>query len=156
MYINGFSKRADKTELADIMATPVEYNQHYAWQPITFSLEEIKDLIELAYANGGKIPVLAPDLFTQTEFDEYVKAESIRQWAECQQEKYGPWNEQSEEEKQDYINDMASHLADTLGKACCDCCYLAEQNGKFICNFRDSEFYCMKVKTRNYCSCFKN
>ena len=25
-----------------------------------------------------------------------------------------------------FINDMYVHLADNLGKACCDCCYLAE------------------------------
>lgn len=99
--------------------------------------------------------ILNEELMTAREYHKYVTEECERQWNECQAEEYGEWHLQSDDIKADYYNDMYSHLADNLGKACCDCCYLAEENGKFYCNFGDSENYGKEVQARNYCDDFE-
>jgi hypothetical protein len=43
-------------------------------------------------------------------FEMYVLDECRRQWAECQEELYGAWDEQSTEEQRDYFDSMYRHL----------------------------------------------
>lgn len=98
--------------------------------------------------------ILEEELMTEREYHQYVSEECARQWNECQAKEHGEWENQTEEIKKDYYTEMYSHLADHLGKACCDCCYLSERNGKFYCNFGDSENYGKAVQARNYCEEF--
>ena len=44
------------------------------------------------------------------EFHQYVLSECKRQWRECQEETYGSWDEQSDDTKAEYYNDMYKHL----------------------------------------------
>ena len=74
---------------------------------------------------------------------------------ECQEEKYGPWDSQSDDEKADYYNSLYSEYENFLGKACCDCCYASEKDGKFYCNFGDGENYGKEIHGRNYCDDFE-
>ena len=99
--------------------------------------------------------ILPDEMMTNKEYHEYVLEECKRQWNDCQAEEYGEWDLQSEEVKKDYYDDMYSYFSDLLGKACCDCCYLAECNGKFTCNCGDSPHYGKEVQARNYCGCFE-
>lgn len=98
--------------------------------------------------------VLSEEMMTEREYHQYVIEECERQWNECQKEEYGEWYLQSDDTQADYYNDMYSHLIDGLGKACCDCCYLGEDKGRFYCNFGDSENYGKEVQARNYCDEF--
>ena len=59
----------------------------------------------------------------EKQYHEYVLAECERQWHENQEEFYGPWEEQSDDTKADYYNQMYSDLADNLTKHCEDCRY---------------------------------
>lgn len=52
----------------------------------------------------------------ENKFHEYVLEECKRQWHENQEEIYGPWEEQLEEEQADYFHQMANHLAYNLEK----------------------------------------
>ncbi|MFR3809018.1 MAG: hypothetical protein ACLTX3_08715 [Lachnospiraceae bacterium] len=65
--------------------------------------------------------VLNDDLMTTMEYHRYILSECERQWKECQEEKYGPWDSQSDDEKADYYNSLYSEYENFLGKACCDC-----------------------------------
>ena len=100
--------------------------------------------------------VLDQEMMTEREYHVYVMEECERQWNECQKEEYGEWSMQDDIVKGDYYDNIYAHLVDNLGKACCDCCYLAEDNGKFYCNFGDSEYYGEEVDARNYCDEFDN
>lgn len=62
--------------------------------------------------------MLSEDLMTRKDYHNYVMEECERQWNECQAERYGAWNQQSDDTKAEYYNDMYSHLSDNLGKAC--------------------------------------
>lgn len=55
------------------------------------------------------------------QYHEYVLSECKRQWHENQEEIYGPWEEQTDIEREDYYNQMYSDLADNLIKDCTDC-----------------------------------
>lgn len=44
------------------------------------------------------------------EFHKYVLSECERQWHENQEEIYGPWEEQTDDTKSEYYNDMYQHL----------------------------------------------
>ena len=48
----------------------------------------------------------------KTSYSDYVWSECERQWADCQADEYGPWDEQTEETKQEYYKDMYEHLWD--------------------------------------------
>lgn len=99
--------------------------------------------------------VLNDDLMTTMEYHRYILSECERQWKECQEEKYGPWDSQSDDEKADYYNSLYSEYENFLGKACCDCCYASEKDGKFYCNFGDGENYGKEIHGRNYCDDFE-
>ena len=103
----------------------------------------------------SNLKVLSEDMMTNREYHEYVLTECERQWNENQADIYGEWEFQNDDDKEDYYNDMYSYFSDLLGKACCDCCYLAENNGKFTCNCGDSSHYEEEVQARNYCGCFE-
>lgn len=69
------------------------------------------------------------------QYHEYVLAECKRQWHENQEEIYGPWEEQTEEERKDYYNQMYNDLADNLFECplggdetndCADCAYAGD------------------------------
>lgn len=94
---------------------------------------------------------ISDDLMTAMEYHRYILSECERQWKECQEETYGTWDSQSDDEKAEYYNSLYSQYTDLLGNACCDCCYAGEQNGKFYCNFGDSENYGKEIHGRNYC-----
>lgn len=46
----------------------------------------------------------------RTEDGEYILEECKRQWHENQEETYGPWEEQADDTKAEYYNDMYNHL----------------------------------------------
>lgn len=100
--------------------------------------------------------ILSDEMMTEREYHEYVLEECKRQWNECQAEEYGEWDVQDDETQGCYYESMCSQCSDILGKACCDCCYLVESNGKFTCNCGDSENYDKEVQARNYCDCFED
>jgi hypothetical protein len=60
--------------------------------------------------------VLSDDLMTRMEYHKYILSECERQWKKCQEEKYGSWDSQSDDEKADYYNSLYSEYADLLGK----------------------------------------
>ena len=98
---------------------------------------------------------LKNEQMTETEYHKYILEECERQWNENQKEELGDWDSQSKTTKEDYYNELYSLYADLLGKACCDCCYLAETNNFFYCNCGDSENYKKQVEARNYCNCME-
>lgn len=56
----------------------------------------------------NNMKVLNDDLMTAMEYHRYILSECERQWKECQEEKYGPWDSQSDDEKADYYNSLYS------------------------------------------------
>lgn len=52
--------------------------------------------------------VLNDDLMTAMEYHRYILSECERQWKERQEEKYGPLDSQSDDEKADYYNSLYS------------------------------------------------
>ena len=48
----------------------------------------------------------------RTEDGEYILEECKRQWHENQEEIFGPWEEQTEEERREYYDNMRNHLAE--------------------------------------------
>lgn len=96
------------------------------------------------------------DKMTGTEYVVFVLEECKKQWNENQAKEYGTWDNQSNTAQEDYFNQMYDNYADLLGKCCCDCAYVALSNeGKFYCNFGDSENYEKEIRARNYCDCFE-
>lgn len=98
---------------------------------------------------------LSEEFMTRMEYHRFIETECKRQWHEYQEETYGVWEEQSDDGKADYYNSLYEQHSDLLGKACCDCCYAAEENGRFFCNFGDSDEYGKEIVGRNYCDEFE-
>lgn len=59
--------------------------------------------------------VLSDDLMTRMEYHKYILSECERQWKKCQEEKYGSWDSQSDDEKPiiiiRFIANMQTYLA---------------------------------------------
>lgn len=55
---------------------------------------------------------------TTIPYRAYVLKECVRQWADCQEQKYGPWEHQSEEERRKYFEDMYQFLWDSRHEPC--------------------------------------
>ena len=104
----------------------------------------------------SEIKTLGDNLMTDAEFGEYINKECERQWNENQSNKYGLWNEQNDETKEDYYIQLSIDYADLLGKACFDCRYVDEENEQLVCRCNHCKHYGRKVEKRNYCDYFSN
>jgi len=96
---------------------------------------------------------LREGMMTDKEFASHIRSICEEEWNEQRAEDDGAWNEQDETTKEDYFCQLCTEYADVLGKACCDCRFVATNNeGSLVCKNNDCEHYNKQVDRRNCCN----
>lgn len=100
--------------------------------------------------------VLSDNKLTGAEYAAWLSEHVKMLWKECMQEEHGPWDNQSQESKDYFYEEVFRANRDMLGKCCCDCAYVGvTKKERYYCNCGDSENYEKTITARNYCDAFE-